>query len=488
MSTRIPTLADVRSQDHGADPGAVLEAAAQAEVQHIEAAEQIDKACDGRRMEASEQRQFDAHIRQADELRYFIQQTRSGNVRQHRSQYGGQQVGGSSDSPASFGGSTRDQAKRTLDALHRSGSLPDHAAEKAENLVAKQGTSTDQNMASRWVVAAGSEHYRSAFTKMLADSTRGHMLWTAQEQDAYRAVTEVQAEMRAMGESTGGPGGFMVPIQLDPAIMLTNAGSANPLRRISRVVQTVGAQWKGLTSAGVTTEWLSADSVAARAMADASPTVAEVNIPVYVGDAYVPYSYEVGMDAVDFQNQITTLMLDAADVMQATAYTVGTGVGQPKGLITALVAAGGSTVVASTTADVFAAADVFKVQNALPPRFQPRAQWAANLAIINAARQFETTAGALKFPELENDRLLRRPIDEISDMDGVVDAAANNYLLAYGDFSQFVIADRIGSTIEFVQNVMDQATGRPSGRRGLILWFRTGSDVTVPNAFRLLNS
>lgn len=73
-------------------------------------------------------------------------------------------------------------------------------------------------------------------------------------------------------------------------------------------------------------------------------------------------------------------------------------------------------------------------------------------------------------------------------MDASVTAAANNYLLAYGDFRHFVIADRIGSTIEFVQNLMDPTTGRPSGRRGLILWFRTGSDVTVPNAFRLLNA
>jgi predicted phage gp36 major capsid-like protein len=29
---------------------------------------------------------------------------------------------------------------------------------------------------------------------------------------------------------------------------------------------------------------------------------------------------------------------------------------------------------------------------------------------------------------------------------------------------------------------------RPTGQRGALLWFRTGSDVVVTNAFRLLNA
>jgi HK97 family phage major capsid protein len=77
---------------------------------------------------------------------------------------------------------------------------------------------------------------------------------------------------------------------------------------------------------------------------------------------------------------------------------------------------------------------------------------------------------------------------ENSNMDGRLDAAAtaNNYLLLYGDFGQNVIVDRIGSTLELVPHLFG-SNRRPTGQRGALLWFRTGSNVVVPQAFRLLN-
>ncbi|MFK4243544.1 phage major capsid protein [Micromonospora chokoriensis] len=487
MTDKIPTLADLQAE-HPNDPEALYRAAGAALDQHVEAAARVATGAKDGILSASEQRQFDAHEGHATELQRFWKGHRAEKVRRNTAQWGGQEVGGYNPAPAPSRNPTRDDAKRTLDALHRSGQLPDHAAEKATGLVTTQGTVRDQGIAARWVVAAGSETYRSAFAKLMSDPQKGHLLWNAQEQEAYRQVAEVQAEMRAMGETTGSAGGHMVPIQLDPAIMLSSGGSTNPLRRISRVVQTTGSQWSGITSAGVTAEWLPNDGTAGRAMADASPTLANPNIPVHLGDAWVPYSYEIGMDAIDFTNQLQTLMLDAADQLQATAYTTGTGTGQPKGLITALVAAGGSTVVASAVADTFGKGDPYALQNALPPRFSGRAQWVAALPIINAMAQMETTAGARLFPSVDTGRLLNRPIHELSNMDSVIDASQTNYILAYGDFNNFVIVDRIGTTLEFVPNLMDPTTGRPSGRRGYILYFRTGSDVVVPNAFRLLNA
>jgi hypothetical protein len=51
---------------------------------------------------------------------------------------------------------------------------------------------------------------------------------------------------------------------------------------------------------------------------------------------------------------------------------------------------------------------------------------------------------------------------------------------------QFVIVDRIGSTLELVPHLVG-SNRRPTGQRGALLWFRTGSNVVVPQAFRLLN-
>lgn len=247
------------------------------------------------------------------------------------------------------------------------------------------------------------------------------------------------------------------------------------------MVQTVTNQWDGVTSAGVTAEWLGE----AAEVADASPTLAQPSIPVHKGSAFIPFSFEIGMDAPNFLAEMQALLIDGADQLQAAAYTTGTGTGQPTGIITALT---GTTSELNSTSEALSSGEVFRIQNALGPRFQPRAQWCATLGIINSMAQFETTNGSLRFPEIGQNMLLRKPLNELSTMDATIDVAvtASNYVLVYGDFAQFVIADRIGSTLELVPHLFG-TNRRPTGQRGAYLWFRTGSDVVVPNAFRMLD-
>lgn len=378
----------------------------------------------------------------------------------------------------STGDATRDAAMRVLDESVRSGFLPEQAAEKVDRLV-NDGDDFSRSTAARWAIATGDPAYASAFAKIASDPERGHLLWDREEHAAYQGVNEVRT---AMG-LTDANGGYMVPLTLDPSVRLSSDGSINPLRRISNVVQTVTDQWQGVTSAGATAEW-KAEGVEA---ADGAPTVDDAPIPVHFGDVYVPYSFEIGMDARRFLQELAKVMGDAADQLQATAFTTGSGSGQPKGFVTAL--AGTSSEINGGGTEALIAADAYTLQNALPPRFQANASWVANIATINTFAQFETTNGAIKFPEIANDRLLRKPLHELSNMDGSINAAAtaNNYLMAYGDFREaFTIVDRIGTTLEFLPMVIG-TNRRPTGQRGAFLWFRTGSDVVVPQALRLLD-
>lgn len=376
-------------------------------------------------------------------------------------------------------GGLKSDAERVLEGAFKSAGLSDGAAERAESLL-KQGSEAERGTAARWVKAAGDPAYLSAFAKLLKDPSRGHMLWSGQEKAAYAEAKAVQTALKA-GSITGNS--ELLPLNLDPTILLTSDGSTDPIRRIARVVQTVSNTWQGVTSAGVTAEWKSEGAQ----MTDAAPATDPAPIPVHFGDAWVPYSFELEMDAGPaWARDLGRLLADAADQLQAAAYLNGTGAGQPKGIRVALPA---GSKLASTTADVLVAADVVNVQNALPPRFQARAQWIANLATINAMAGFETTAGALRFPELADSRLLRKPVHEASYMEtaGGTAAADNDDVLIYGDWSNFVIADRIGTTVEVVPHVVG-VDGRPTGQRGVIMWFRTGSDVVVPNAFRMLTA
>jgi HK97 family phage major capsid protein len=73
-------------------------------------------------------------------------------------------------------------------------------------------------------------------------------------------------------------------------------------------------------------------------------------------------------------------------------------------------------------------------------------------------------------------------------MDGTLNAAATetNYTLVYGDFQNFVVARRIGLTVEFIPHIFGD-NGRPKGQRGWFAFFRLGSDSVNDNAFRLLS-
>ncbi|NIK57902.1 phage major capsid protein [Kribbella shirazensis] len=384
---------------------------------------------------------------------------------------------GATDGGTLYGHSPVEQAKRLLDHVVKSRKLPDHAAEKAHGLLDLPDAG-DRTLAARWVTATGDPEYSKAFGKLLADPSRGHLLWTAREQEAYRTAKAVQGELKAMTLSGNSE---LLPLNLDPAIMLTSDGSTNPLRQISRVVQTISNTWQGITSAGVNAEWKTEGAEAT----ELTPPTDPAPIPVYFGDAWVPYSYEVGMDSAgNFATELAVLLNDAADQLMATAYTTGTGTGQPTGIITALPV---GSIVATGTADTFVKGDVYKLQEALPARFQANARWCAALPIINLMSQMETTAGARLFPEISDGRLLNRPLHELSNMDGVINAAQSNKILLYGDFRNFVIADRIGTGIELIQNVVG-TNGRPTGQRGAMLWFRTGSDSVVDNAFRVLDA
>jgi HK97 family phage major capsid protein len=375
----------------------------------------------------------------------------------------------------------RDAAQRAIDAVERSGELPTDAAGRAEKLLSA-GSPRDQSIAARWAATTGDPAYTRAFLALMADPTRGHLLWTPQEADAYRKAAAVQSEMRAYGSLTDNVGGYMVPLFLDPAIILSGAGTTNTMRKVSRVVQTVSESWQGVTSAGVTAEWIAENTQ----VAEATPILASVPIPVWKGDAFVPYSFEIGMDGVNFAQELQLALVDAADTLMATAYTVGSGSGQPTGVVQALL--GGASKINTTGSEALNAFDPYALQGALPPRFSARAQFQANVAIINGYAQMETANGNLKFPEIKDGRLLNKPLLENSDLDGVVvpSATADNYVLLYGDFSQYIIVDRIGTTLEIIPNLMGAAY-RPTGSRGALLWFRTGGNVGTINAFRLLD-
>jgi HK97 family phage major capsid protein len=83
--------------------------------------------------------------------------------------------------------------------------------------------------------------------------------------------------------------------------------------------------------------------------------------------------------------------------------------------------------------------------------------------------------------------LLGKPVYESEDMDAVINATQENYMAVFGDFSNYVIADRIGMTVEFIPHLFGTANGDQTGQRGWYAYYRTGADSVNDAAFRMLN-
>lgn len=377
---------------------------------------------------------------------------------------------------------TRSAALRNVDALARSGRIGTPVGDRL-NAMVDEGSDEQRELSALYIATTGAPEYASAFRALLRDPIRGHLMWTPEETEAYRAVE--RARRRWEGRAALALAGYVLPTSLDPAVMIYNAGAMTPLRSQARVVQTMTSSWKGIKTAGATAEWKTEGAEAA----DGTPAGTEVDIPVFASDVDATFSYEVAQDALDLENQLERVCRDAVEVLWETAYTTGGGTTDPQGIVTGLI--GGASEINTTGSEAIDKTDPATLQNALGARYSAGASWQSNIAIKNAYAVIENTAGQWYFPELRNTppSLLGKPWYENSIMDGAINAAAtaNNYVLIYADLPRcFVIVDRPGTTAEILPGYSG-ANGRPTGQRHLFLFARTGSEVVDIAAGRILD-
>ena len=75
-------------------------------------------------------------------------------------------------------------------------------------------------------------------------------------------------------------------------------------------------------------------------------------------------------------------------------------------------------------------------------------------------------------------------------MDGTIRwcmVTSSSFVAVFGDFSNYVIADRIGLTVELIPHLFHTANNRPSGSRGWYAYYRVGADSVNDSAFRHLD-
>ena len=361
---------------------------------------------------------------------------------------------------------------RALDLVEQSRDFRDDAhRESVTRLIEKRGTVG--NTAARLALATAGEEYREAWLAYLSG----------------RALSPSQSHVleRAMTAGTGSSGGYFVPLYLDPTMILTGAGTYHAVRSRADVRQISTLVFNGVTAAQITASEVGEGS----AFSDNAPTAGQVALTMLKAGAYVPASFEAFEDIENLANDVSTLIADAKNNYEGNRLSIGTGSGQPTGVVTATTAVTASRV-APATGGAFVVGDVYKLQQSLDPRFRrsdsARRMFMCTVNTINLMRQFATAnvyhAFLTDLAGGQPPNLLGDDLEEASDMVSTVTTGTN--LLVYGDFSRYLIVDRIGMQTEFIPNLLDQSTGRPSGQRAWLAHWRWNANVSDANAFRVL--
>jgi HK97 family phage major capsid protein len=321
----------------------------------------------------------------------------------------------------------------------------------------------EKGTTARRILATGRPIYDQAFSKKL------------------RGLPLDDAETRALS-LTAGAGGNAVTFDLDPTIMGTGTRQVGPWRRISRVIPIAGDEWRGVTSGAITTAY----AAEATETTDNAPTLTQPSISAEKAQAFVPFSIEIDMDWNGMRGEMSQLLAESKADLENSKFATGTGTNEPFGVIT-----GATTTVNATTGQTTDAEDFYRLTAALPERYQERASIVANRAIWNLVRQFVLTGQSNPWKDLEDatvtdgrvGTLLGYPAYHSSAMAAVT--TTGSLFAIIGDFSRFVIVDRVGLNVEVLQHLVG-ANRRPTGERGLYAFWRNGSKVINADAFRVL--
>lgn len=298
-------------------------------------------------------------------------------------------------------------------------------------------------------------------------------------------LTDIERAAIAVGTNTAG--GYLVPTHLDPTLILTNTGAKDVLRGISRVVSLTGGanRWNGVSTAGSTASW----DAELTEVSDDTPAIAPIQIPVFSAKSLIQASIESFEDISGLATDVQMLLQDSRVRLEAAAHMTGNGTTAPTGIFTALDA-NTNVEIQLTTGSTFTRADLAGVANALGDRWTDGSKWLMHPAMAERVAALGTALGAsysVDMTQQLNQQLLGYPIVTSFTAPSTFQTTTVDNLMVFGDFSNYVIVDKPGSTsVEFIPHLFNTSNNLPDGRRAWYMHFRNGADSVNDLAFRLL--
>lgn len=287
--------------------------------------------------------------------------------------------------------------------------------------------------------------------------------------DEWRAVRNT------MSTTTDAEGGYTVPTTVATTI-LDALKAYGGMRAVADVIRTTtGEAMNFPTSDGTSEEGeLVGENTSAT---DADISFGVKSLPVYkYSSKVVTVPWELLQDSsADIEGFVRGRLQVRLGRITNKHFTVGTGSGQPNGLITA--ASVGVTGAVSATAKI-TYEDLVDLEHSVDPAYRAAASWMMHDDMLKLIRKVKDTEGRPIFaPGYEQgnpggapDRLLNRAITVNQ---AIASPAVSAVSLAFGDFSYYKIRDVLAVTLfRFTDSAYTK-----KGQVGFLAWMRSGGNL-----------
>ena len=270
-------------------------------------------------------------------------------------------------------------------------------------------------------------------------------------------------------------GGYLVPTEFETQIV-TGLEEANIIRSLAKTINTSAERKIPIAATHSTAQWTAENA----AYTESDPTFAQKTIDAFKLTDLVKVSVELLQDSMfDLESYIAREFARAFGIAEEEAFCVGTGTGQPTGIFTA---SGGTVGVTASSPTAITVDNLIDLIYALKSPYRRNAVFLMKDITVSALRKLKDSNGAYLWqPSVQAgqpDRLLGYPLYTSP---YVPAAEAGSLPIAFGDFSNYWIADRMGRT---VQRLNELYAG--NGQVGFIAAERVDGKVILAEGIQLL--
>jgi HK97 family phage major capsid protein len=270
-------------------------------------------------------------------------------------------------------------------------------------------------------------------------------------------------------------GGYLVPQEFERQIV-QGLEEANVIRSIAKTITTSAERKIPVAATHSIAQWTPENG----AYTESNPTFDQKSIDAFKLTDLVKVSMELLQDSMfSLEAYIAAEFARAFGAAEEQAFCIGTGMGQPTGIFTAN---GGVVGVTAGSTTAITVDNIIDLIYALKSPYRRNAAFLMRDVTVSSLRKLKDSNGQFLWqPSVqagEPDRLLGYPIHTSPYVPAV---AAGALPIAFGDFSNYWIADRMGRTVQRLNELYST-----NGQVGFLCTERVDGKVILSEGIQLL--